>query len=138
MLVSTTHQIFGKKPVRYLGVVSGEAVMGTNFIRDWMARVTDIIGGRSGTYESKLRDAKNVAIQEMIEMTQELGGNAILGANLFYVSISAKNTSMLMVTANGTAVILEPEKSNSQESLKEKLARGEISKEQYYEMKQLD
>ena len=71
----------------------------------------------------------------MTEMAEEIGGNAVLGASLHYQSVSAKNTSMLMVAVSGTAIILEPTKEERLADIKEKLARGEITKEQYYEMK---
>lgn len=135
MLVSTTNFIEGRKAQKYLGVVGGEAILGANIIRDWKAGITDKIGRRSGTYERQLRSAKRIAIEEMIEMTQEVGGNAVIGANFNYQSVSAKNTSMLMVAVNGTAVILEPSKKERLADIKEKLARGEITKEKYLELK---
>jgi len=135
MLVSTTNFIDGRKAREYLGIVGGEAILGANIFRDWKAGITDKIGGRSGTYERQLRSAKSIAIKEMTEMAQEIGGNAVLGASLHYQSVSAKSTSMLMVAVSGTAVILEPTKEERLADIKEKLARGEITKEQYYEMK---
>lgn len=104
MIVTTTPSIDGRRIVRYLGIVSGETILGANIFRDFMAGITDIIGGRSGAYETELRRAKDIALQEMAEQAQKLGGNAVLSVDLDYETIGQ---SMLMVTASGTAVVYE-------------------------------
>jgi len=101
MLVTTTPAIEGKSVQAYLGIVSGEAIMGANLIRDIFASVTDIVGGRSGAYETKLRQARTVAINEMTASAEELGGNAVIGVDIDYEVV---REGMLMVTASGTAV----------------------------------
>lgn len=106
MLVSTTDAIEGRKVARYLGVVSGDAVMGTNMFRDLFAGLRDIVGGRSGAYEKELKRAKQVAIEEMVEEARELGADAVVGVDLDYEHLGGGNRSMLMVSANGTAVKL--------------------------------
>jgi uncharacterized protein YbjQ (UPF0145 family) len=104
MLISTTDSIEGRKITQYLGVVSGDAVMGTNMFRDMFAGLRDIVGGRSGSYEKELKRAKALAIEEMVEEAQELGADAIIGVDLDYEHLGGENRSMLMVSANGTAV----------------------------------
>jgi uncharacterized protein YbjQ (UPF0145 family) len=106
MIVSTTGGIEGRTIARYLRVVSGDAVMGTNMFRDLFAGLRDIVGGRSGGYEKELKRAKSLAIEEMIEEAEELGADAIVGVDLDYEHLGADNRSMLMVSANGTAVKL--------------------------------
>jgi uncharacterized protein YbjQ (UPF0145 family) len=108
MLILTTHTVHGKKVVEYLGLVSGEAILGANIFKDLFAGIRDIIGGRSAAYESELRQAKQIAIDEMAAQADELGGNAVLGVDLDYETIQVGQTgSMLMVSASGTAVVLE-------------------------------
>ena len=104
MIVTTTPSIEGRKIVDYKGVVVGEAIMGANFVRDIFASVTDIIGGRSGAYESKLVDARQTAMAEIKEEAWALGANAIVGVDLDYEVVGE---SMLMVSISGTAVIIE-------------------------------
>ena len=104
MLVSTTPTVEGKKIVKYLGIVSGEAIMGANLFKDLFAGIRDIIGGRSSAYEKELRKAKEIAINEMIEEARKLGANAILSVDLDYETVGQ---SMLMVSASGTAVVVE-------------------------------
>ncbi|MFZ1292423.1 MAG: heavy metal-binding domain-containing protein [Melioribacteraceae bacterium] len=106
MLVTTTNTIEGKKIIKYLGLVSGEAILGANIFKDLFAGIRDIIGGRSAAYEAELKKAKQIAIQEMIDQTKSMGGNAIIGVDLDFETITAGG-SMLMVAASGTAVILE-------------------------------
>ena len=106
MLVVTTNVVEGKKVARYLGLVSGEAILGANIFRDFFAGIRDIVGGRSAAYEEELRKAKDIAIAEMTQQAQMLGGNAVIGVDLDYETIGA-NGSMLMVSASGTAVVLE-------------------------------
>ena len=108
MLVTTTPNIEGKKVISYLGLVSGEAILGANLFKDIFASITDIVGGRSGAYEKELREAKDIAIREMSEQAQTLGANAIVGVDLDYETISAGGRGgMLMVSASGTAVNFE-------------------------------
>ena len=104
MVVTTTDGVEGRTIVEYCGIVSGEAVMGTNIFRDFFAGITDIIGGRSGTYESELRKAKDLAIAQMIEDARGANADAVVGVDLDYEHLGGGSTSMLMVTANGTAV----------------------------------
>lgn len=106
MLVTTTDHVDGRKIARYLGVVSGDAVMGTNMFRDMFAGLRDIVGGRSGAYEKELKRAKLLAVEEMVEEAKELGADAIVGVDLDYEHLGGENRSMLMVSANGTAVKL--------------------------------
>ncbi|MFN8671718.1 MAG: heavy metal-binding domain-containing protein [Candidatus Sericytochromatia bacterium] len=107
MLVVTTDSVEGKKVLKYHGVVAGEAILGTNIFKDFFASIRDIIGGRSASYEQELRKAKNIALDEMIAQAKELGANAIIGVDLDYEAISSgQSTTMMMVSANGTAVTL--------------------------------
>ena len=106
MIVTTTDGVEGRSTIEYCGIVSGEAVMGTNIFRDMFAGIRDIVGGRSGSYEKELNNAKNLAIEAMTAEAQELGADAIVGVDLDYESIGGNDKSMLMVTANGTAVKL--------------------------------
>lgn len=106
MLVTTTPDVQGKKIVRYIGLVSAETIIGANFFKDVFAGIRDFIGGRSGTYEKVLRDAKEQALHEMQQEAHALGANAVVGVDLDYETIGA-NGSMLMVVATGTAVVIE-------------------------------
>ena len=106
MIITTTDGVEGRKVSEHLGIVSGEAVMGTNLFRDIFAGIRDIVGGRSGSYEKELKKAKQLALEAMAEEAAELGANAIVGVDLDYESIGGEKKSMLMVTANGTAVKL--------------------------------
>lgn len=106
MLITTTNNIEGKKITQYIGLVNGEAIIGANFVKDFFAGISDIVGGRSGAYEQGLREAKSIALKEMIEQAQRLGANAIIGVDLDYQTIGGSGT-MLMVSANGTAIIYE-------------------------------
>lgn len=105
MIITTTPTVDGKKITNYLGIVTGEAIMGANIFRDLFAGVRDIIGGRSGAYEEELGRAREIAIQEMQSEAQKRGANAVVGVDLDYEVLGA-NSSMLMVTASGTAVQL--------------------------------
>jgi uncharacterized protein YbjQ (UPF0145 family) len=108
MLILTTPNIEGKKIVKYLGLVSGEAILGANIFKDFFAGIRDVVGGRSAAYENELRQAKNIAIQEMIEEAENLGGNAVIGVDLDYETIQVGQAGgMLMVSANGTAIVYE-------------------------------
>lgn len=103
MLMSTTPTIQGHEIETYYGVVSGETIIGANFIKDFTASIHDFFGGRSSSYESTLREAKECAMREMEQRAASLGANAIVGIDLDYETIGA-NGSMLMVSCNGTAV----------------------------------
>jgi uncharacterized protein YbjQ (UPF0145 family) len=105
MLVTTTNTIEGKVIRSYLGVVTGEAILGANIFKDFFAGITDIIGGRSGAYERELRKAKDIAMEEIKEEARKLGGNAVIAVDLDYETIGSGN--MLMVSASGTAIVLE-------------------------------
>jgi uncharacterized protein YbjQ (UPF0145 family) len=108
MLVLTTPQIEGKRIVKYLGLVSGEAILGANIFKDFFAGIRDIVGGRSAAYERELKKAKEIAIEEMKDQTKSLGGNAVVGVDLDYETIQVGQTGgMLMVSASGTAVVYE-------------------------------
>ena len=106
MIVTTTPNIEGKKIVKYLGLVTGEAIIGANFVKDFFAGIRDIVGGRAGSYEEGLREAKNIALAEMQDYAARLGANAIVGIDLDYETMGGTG-SMLMVSASGTAVIIE-------------------------------
>jgi uncharacterized protein YbjQ (UPF0145 family) len=106
MIVTTTDSIEGRRIGRYLGIVSGEAVMGTNIFKDMFAGIRDIVGGRSGAYEKSLREAKEEALSELKEAAEKLGADAVVGVDLDYEHIGSGDRSMLMVAANGTAVKL--------------------------------
>ena len=107
MIVTTTDHVEGKRVTGYLGIVSGEAVVGTNIFRDLMAGIRDIVGGRAGGYEQELRQAKEAAVSEMMDEARRLRADAVVGVDLDYEHLGGGNTSMLMVTANGTAVRLQ-------------------------------
>jgi uncharacterized protein YbjQ (UPF0145 family) len=106
MLITTTPNIEGKRITQYIGLVNGEAIIGANIVKDFFANISDIVGGRSGAYEQGLREAKSIALQEMIEQAQRLGANAVIGVDLDFETIGG-NGSMLMVSCNGTAVVFE-------------------------------
>lgn len=108
MLVLTTPNIEGKRIHRYLGLVTGEAIMGANIFKDFFAGIRDVIGGRSAAYEEELRKAKQIAIREMVEEATARGANAVLAVDLDYETISVgQGGGMLMVSASGTAVEYE-------------------------------
>lgn len=106
MIVSTTPTVEGKKIKEYKGVVSGEAIMGAHLFKDLFAGIRDIVGGRSGAYEKELRKAKDIALEEMEDKAKEMGANAVLSVDLDYETIG-QGGSMLMVSASGTAVVVE-------------------------------
>lgn len=106
MLTTTTPNIEGKRITKYYGIVSGETIIGANLFRDLFASVRDIVGGRSSSYEEVLREAKNTALREMEENAMRLGANAVVGVDLDFETVGG-NSSMLMVTASGTAVFVE-------------------------------
>ncbi|HEY0446832.1 MAG TPA: heavy metal-binding domain-containing protein [Allosphingosinicella sp.] len=105
MIITTTTAVEGR-PVRdYLGVVTGEVIVGANLFKDLFAGIRDIVGGRSGAYESTLRDARQQAFREMEEEAGQLGGDAVIGVDIDY-EVIGKEGSMLMVSVSGTAVRL--------------------------------
>ena len=104
MLMSTTTVIEGRPVSKYLGVVTGEAIIGANIFRDMFATVRDIVGGRSATYEKALAEAREVAMTEMQTRAQELGANAVVAIDVDY-EVLGQNNGMLMVAVSGTAVI---------------------------------
>ncbi|MGB0439747.1 MAG: heavy metal-binding domain-containing protein [Paracoccaceae bacterium] len=104
MIITTTAHIEGRRITSYKGIVVGEAIMGANVVRDFFAGITDIIGGRSGAYETKLQDARDVAMQEIQQRAAAVGATAIVGVDLDYEVVA---DSMLMVSVSGTAVTIE-------------------------------
>ena len=106
MLISTTSVIDGRKVSQYLGLVTGEAILGANVFRDMFAAVRDIVGGRSAAYEQELRKAKQIAVEEMVAEATALGANGVIGVDLDYETVG-QGGSMLMVSASGTAVVLQ-------------------------------
>ena len=108
MLVVTTPSLEGRVISQYLGLVSGEAILGANIFRDLFAGIRDIVGGRSAAYEEELRKAKSIALGEMQEEAARLGGNAVVGVDLDYETITmGSGGGMLMVSASGTAVVIK-------------------------------
>jgi uncharacterized protein YbjQ (UPF0145 family) len=103
LIVTTTNGVDGKIANQYLGIVTGETIIGANIFKDFFAGIRDIVGGRSGSYERVLREAKDTALAEMEEMALKMGADAVIGVDLDYETVGA-NGGMLMVTASGTAV----------------------------------
>ena len=101
MIVTTTPTIQGKEIKEYLGIVTGEAILGANIVKDIFASITDIVGGRSAAYERELTRAREIAVKEMTENAKALGANGIVGVDLDYETV---REGMLMVTVSGTAV----------------------------------
>ena len=108
MIVTTTHTVEGRQIDEYLGIVTGEVILGANIFRDMFASIRDIFGGRSGAYEEVLERGRREAIVEMVERGRSLGGDALVGVDLDY-QVLGKNGSMLMISVNGTAVKLRRE-----------------------------
>lgn len=106
MLVTTTPSIEGKRITKYCGVVAGEAILGANLFKDIFAGIRDLVGGRSATYERELQKARDIAMQELQQRAQELGANAVVGIDLDY-EVLGQGNGMLMVSASGTAVVVE-------------------------------
>lgn len=105
MIVTTTNTIDGRQVREYLGIVTGEAILGANLFRDLFAGIRDIVGGRSGAYEQELRKARDIALEEMQQQAAELGANAVIGVDLDYETIeTGGGGGMLMVSASGSAV----------------------------------
>ena len=105
MILSTTPQIEGHPIREYKGVVTGETIIGANMFKDFLAGIRDIVGGRAGSYEKVLIEAKDTSIQEMMQRAQALGANAVVGIDIDYETIGS-NGSMLMVATSGTAVVI--------------------------------
>ena len=105
MILSTTPTIDGRPIREYKGVVTGETIIGANFVKDFFAGIRDVVGGRSGSYEKVLREAKDTSIKEMENRAKELGANAIVGIDIDYETIG-QTSSMLMVATSGTAVVI--------------------------------
>lgn len=106
MILTTTPQIEGHTIREYKGVVTGETIIGANFVKDFFAGIRDIVGGRSGSYEKVLRKAKDTSMKEMMDRARELGANAVVGIDIDYETIGETN-SMLMVATSGTAVLVD-------------------------------
>ena len=106
MILTTTPTIQGHNIQQYYGIVTGEAIVGANVVKDFMASLTDFFGGRSEDYENELREAKDAAMKEMQERAERLGANAIVGIDLDYETVG-QSGSMLMVTCSGTAVRID-------------------------------
>ena len=107
MLIVTTSTLEGRRVSKYIGLVSGEAILGANIFKDFFAGIRDIVGGRSAAYEQELRKAKDIAIREMSDEAQRLGANAVIGVDLDFEEISPDQGTMLMVSASGTAVVID-------------------------------
>ena len=105
MIITTTPTIEGRPIKEYKGIVTGETIIGANFIKDFLAGIRDFIGGRSGAYEKVLREGKETSILEMVQRAEVLGANAIVGIDLDYETVG-QGGSMLMVTCSGTAVVI--------------------------------
>jgi len=106
MIVTTTPSVDGKRISRYCGVVAGEAILGANLFKDLFAGIRDLVGGRSATYERELQRARDLAMQELQQRAQELGANAVVGVDLDY-EVLGQGNGMLMVSASGTAVVID-------------------------------
>jgi len=105
MILTTTPTIEGQPIKQYLGIITGETIIGANAIKDFMAGLTDFFGGRSSTYEKVLIEAKDSALAELQQRASQKGANAIVGIDLDYETVGA-NGGMLMVTVSGTAVVI--------------------------------
>ena len=103
MILSTTPTLEGRQITEYHGIVVGEAILGANVFKDLFAKLTDIVGGRSGAYEKELSKARKIAMEELSDRAKELGANAVVGIDLDY-EVVGPNGGMLMVSVSGTAV----------------------------------
>jgi len=106
MVITTTNAVEGKRVIAYKGIVFGEVITGINFIKDFTAGISDFFGGRSKTYESEMIEARINALRELEERAYSLGANAVIGVKIDYETLG-QNNGMLMVTAAGTAVVVE-------------------------------
>lgn len=103
MIVTTTPMLDGARITEYKGLVTGEAIVGANIVKDIFASVRDIVGGRSAAYEKELEKARNIAMEEMVQKAEAMGANAVVGIDLDYETVGTG--SMLMVSITGTAVV---------------------------------
>ena len=108
MLLTTTPSVEGYRIRKYGPLVASEAVIGTNVFRDFFAGITDVLGGRSGSFQNALRDAREWLLHELQEQAEAAGCNAVLSVDIDYGEISGNNKTMLLVAAQGTAVYIEP------------------------------
>jgi uncharacterized protein YbjQ (UPF0145 family) len=108
LIISTTPTLQGYVVKEYLNIVTGEVIVGANLFRDLFANIRDMVGGRSGAYENVLERARSEALTEMQDRAADMGGNAVIGVDLDY-EVIGQSGSMLMVSASGTAVIVERE-----------------------------
>lgn len=108
MIITTTPSVDGAKITQYLGVVCGEVISGVNFVKDFAAGLTNIFGGRSDSYEEELVAAREQALKELEERAEDLGANAVVGVDVDY-EVLGQGGNVLMVSASGTAVVLEKE-----------------------------
>lgn len=106
MTVTTTPSVEGRRITRYCGIVAGEAILGANLFKDLFAGIRDLVGGRSATYERELQRAREIAMTELQQRAVELGANAVVGVDLDY-EVLGQGNGMLMVSASGTAVVVE-------------------------------
>ncbi|MEI8013085.1 MAG: heavy metal-binding domain-containing protein [Candidatus Omnitrophota bacterium] len=106
MIVVTTPSIQGKDIRAYKGLVTGDIVVGVNFLKDWEAGIKDALGGRVGGYEKDLQEAKRLALAQMTEQAENIGANAIVGVNFQYAAVGQHGT-MLLASAVGTAVVID-------------------------------
>lgn len=107
MLMTTTSVVEGKQVSQYIGIVTGQAIIGSNIFKDLFASVRNIVGGRAGAYEKDLQSARDAAMQDMAAAARSLGANAVIGIDLDYEVLGGTDTgSMLMVTVSGTAAKL--------------------------------
>ena len=106
--MTSTPFVEGYRIRRYGGLVAAEAVMGTNMFKDYFAKVRDVMGGRSGAFQSSLQEAREAIMNEAMEQAKRLDCNAIIGVDLDYGEISGKDKNMLVVAITGTAVYIEP------------------------------
>lgn len=103
MIISTTPTLEGHPIHEYIGVVTGETIIGANIVKDFFAGIRDIVGGRSGSYEEVLREGKDTALREMAQRAAAMGANAIVGVDIDYETVGGGG-SMIMVAVSGTAV----------------------------------
>jgi uncharacterized protein YbjQ (UPF0145 family) len=106
VIISTTPSLEGKRIKQYLGVVTGEAILGANVFRDLFASIRDVIGGRAAAYEAELRKARDIALGELEQAAKDMGANAVIGVDLDYETVGGQGT-MLMVSVSGTAVVTD-------------------------------
>lgn len=106
MLISTTPTLSGHEILEYRGIVTGESILGANIFKDFFAGIRDIVGGRAGSYEKVLGEARQSALREMEQEAMRLGANAVVGVDIDYEVLGQAN-GMLMVAVSGTAVVIE-------------------------------